>query len=63
MAIILLLYLALIFVLVNLVLQIAFYLRDAKERISLKISLKRQVKPKDAGVGLARVGKIRSTSS
>lgn len=43
MAVVMVLYFVIIFVLINLIVQIALYIKDTKERISLKISLSRQV--------------------
>lgn len=61
MAIIMFLYLAIILVLINLIVQVALYLKDIKERISLKMSLSRQIKPREASIKFVRVGKIRSS--
>jgi len=61
MALIIFLYLALIFVMFNLIVQLVFYLKDATERLRLKIILNRQIKPKEANIKFAKVGKARSS--
>jgi len=61
MALIIFLYLALIFVMFNLIVQLVFYLKDATERLRLKIILNRQIKPKKANMKFAKVGKARSS--
>jgi len=55
MAVIMFLYFIMIFVLINLIVQIALYVKDTKERISLKISLSKQVaSPKHIDAELAK---------
>ncbi len=62
MVIIVFLYLAMIFVLLNLIVQIGLYVKDINERARLRMSLNRQVKPpKQEGIKFAKVGKLRSS--
>jgi len=55
MAVVLFLYLAMIVVVINLVIQIALYFKDVRERLALKVRLKRQIRPKEAGIKFASV--------
>lgn len=63
MVIIFVLYLLMIFVLLNLIVQVLLYLKDVKERVSLKVSLRRQVRPQELGVKFSGAAKVRSTST
>lgn len=45
MAVIIFLYFAVVFVLLNLIVQVLLYLKDARERLSLKLSLSKQTRP------------------
>lgn len=53
MVVIIFLYFAMVFVLLNLIVQVLLYFKDAKERLSLKLRLSKQIgSPKHADVKL-----------
>jgi len=59
MAIIIFLYFVMVFVLLNLIMQVLLYLKDTNERLSLKLSLSRQVgPPKHVDVKLTESQKV-----
>jgi hypothetical protein len=59
MIVIIFLYFAVVFVLLNLIVQVLLYLKDAKERLSLKLSLSRQIgPPKNANAKLTESQEI-----